>query len=506
MKKVLSHIMAVALVILVSCFMPLFLFFTNISSIKFVEIAIFMGAFSAIGLILFAIIKGITNSEYKAATLAAIVTLIYQNIGRLQPLIGPWFVILLFAAIMVGIYFAAKKFLSNDIAKTFAPILTIMLALLCILNTVTSMSKIVDKANLEDKVKAEIDKNYETLLSYKDENETPQELPNVYFFIPDEYAGFKSSEKFLGYDNKEFKDFLYSNNFQISESSTNYSNGTLECLADVFNFEINEDNRYNKASEAYCQKKVYDSTLFRMVEDLGYDVRAFQPTDLVAYESETSQTGKLWSTTADGDLSLDLMLEPTICYPIKDAFMSVLDLFTDDASIGKGVIDKLATSNAEPLMYFASKDAEYRDSTFNFCYSLIPHQPFYFDEEGNLKETNKYLNDWSTKDHYLEQYKYSTKLLTQSIENIIENDPESIIIIMSDHGLRMHEVGRDTWMKDMTPRDNADIICAVYYKGEDFTDIEGLCGTNVLISVVNEAYGYDIPIVGQSDDFYFKNE
>ncbi|MBR2724247.1 MAG: hypothetical protein IKB72_02265, partial [Ruminococcus sp.] len=139
-------------------------------------------------------------------------------------------------------------------------------------------------------------------------------------------------------------------------------------------------------------------------------------------------------------------------------------------------------------------------------YSLIPHQPFYFDEEGNLKETNKYLNDWSTKDHYLEQYKYSTKLLTQSIENIIENDPESIIIIMSDHGLRMHEVGRDTWMKDMTPRDNADIICAVYYKGEDFTDIEGLCGANVLISVVNEAYGYDIPIVGQSDDFYFKNE
>ncbi|MBR2724521.1 MAG: hypothetical protein IKB72_03700, partial [Ruminococcus sp.] len=197
MKKVLSHLLAVVLVLLVSSFMPLFLFFTNIESIKFVEIAIFMGAFSAIGLILFAIIKGITKSEYKAATIAAIVTLIYQNIGRLQPLIGPWFIILLFAALMVGIYFAAKKFLSNDIAKTFAPILTIMLALLCILNTVTSMSKIVDKANLEDKVKAEIDKNYETLLSYKDENETPQELPNVYFFIPDEYAGFKSSEKFL---------------------------------------------------------------------------------------------------------------------------------------------------------------------------------------------------------------------------------------------------------------------------------------------------------------------
>lgn len=506
MKKILSHILAVALVILVSGFMPLFLFFTNIDSIKFLEIAIFIGAFSAVGIILFVILKLITKSEYKAATITAVVTLIYQNIGRLQPLIGPWLVVLLFALLMVGIAFASKKFLSNDIAKTFTPILTLMLTLLCILNTATSMGKITDKINLNDKVKAEVSEKFETINSYKDSNKSPETLPNVYFFIPDEYAGFKSGEKFLGYDNKDFKEFLEANNFSISESSTNYSNGTLECLADVFNLEINENNRYKTTSEAYCQRKVYDSTLFRMVEDLGYNVRAFQPTDLVAYESHTSQYGKIWSTTANGDLTVELMLEPTICYPVKDAFMSVLDLFTKDASVGKGVVNKLGTSNAEPLMYFTSEDAEYPEATFNLCYSLIPHQPFYFDEDGNFKETNKYLNDWSTKDHYLEQFKYSTKLLTQSIENIIKNDPESIIIIMSDHGLRMHKVGRDTWMKEMTPKDNADIICAVYCKGEDFADIEGLCGSNVLISVANEAWGYDIPIVAQSDDYYFTNE
>jgi len=503
-KKILSHLLAVALIILVSSFMPLFLFLTNVDSIKFVEVAIFMGVFSAVGLIIFVILRLITKSEYKAATITAVITLIYQNIGRLQPLIGDWFVILLFAAIMVGIFFLVKKFLTDEIAKIFTPILTIMLTLLCILNTVTSMGKIVEVANLDDTVKEEVDERFKTLSSYKDESKLPKKLPNVYFFIPDEYAGFRSSKEFLGYDNKEFKDFLKNNNFTISESSTNYSNGTLECLADVFNLEVNEDNRYRNTTEAYCQQKVFDSVLFRIVEDLGYDVRAFQATDLVDYKSETFQYAKIWSTTAEGDLSLNLMLEPTICYPIKDAFTSVLNLFVDDASVAVNVVDKLATSNAEPLTYFASDDAEYREGTFNLCYSLIPHQPFYFDEEGNLKEGSKHLNDWSTKDHYLEQYKYSTKLLTESIENILENDPDSIIIIMSDHGLRLHEVGRDTWMKDMTPKDNADIICAVYNQGEIFPGIEGLCGSNVLITLLNEAYGYSIPLVEQSDDFYFE--
>lgn len=502
-KKVLSHLLAVALVILVSGFMPLFLFFTNIEAIKFVEVAIFIGVFSAIGLILFTILRLTTKSEYKAAAITAVVTLIYQNIGRLQPLIGPWFVVLLFAAIVVGLVFLVKKVLTEEIARIFTPVMTIMLTMLCLLNTVTSIGKISSVANVKSEVKAELDEHYEYLSSCKTEEVTTDRLPNVYLFIPDEYAGFRSAEEFLGYDNKEFKDFLLSNNFQISESSTNYKNGTLECLADVFNLELNEKNDYDVTDEAYCQAKVSNSLLFQMAEETGYSVRAFQPIDLIDYESETSQYGKMWSTTAEGDLTIDLMLEPTIIYPIKDAFLSVLDLFSGSTDVGSGVVRNLADANSAPLSYFTSEDAEYRENTFNLCYALLPHQPFVYDAEGNFVGTADHLADFSTPDAYLEQYKYSTKLLTQSIENILENDPDSIIILMSDHGLRKHDEDKNTWMQKMDPEDNADILCAVYYKGEEFESIEGLCGTNVMINVVNKAFGYEIPYIGQSEDLYF---
>lgn len=502
-KKVFSHLLAIALVLLVSCFMPLFLFLTNVEAISFIEIMIFMGVFSAVGLILFGVLRFTTKSPYKAASITAVVTLIYQNIGRLQPLIGPWLVLLLFTVLMILLGIIAKKLVNEEIAKVFTPVFAIMLAFLCLLNTVTSLGRISATMSVNSDVKAEVDEQYNYLSSCK--KYSPKgKLPNIYFFLPDEYAGFNSLEKFLDYDNKEFKDFLENNNFRISETSTNYSEGTMECLADVFNLEINENNRYKNTSEAYCKRKTAQGALFRIVEEMGYNVRAFQPIDLIDYESQSMQYGKIWSTNADGDLSIDIMFSPTVIYSARDAFIQVLDFFAGGASVGTDVVRNLATSNAEPLRYFTDDDAQYPDNTFNFCYGLIPHNPFYFDAQGNLVETNHSHNDWTTKDQYLNQLKYTTDLLTASVENIIRNDPDSIIILMSDHGLRIREEATNTWMKGMTPKDNADILCAVYCKGEEFTDIEGMCGTNVMIALMNEVYGYEIPYVAQSDDFYFE--
>lgn len=503
-KKLTPYLISVALILLVSSFMPLLLFFNNVEAISFLEVLIFIGAFSGIGLIVFTVLRLINKSTYKSATITAIITLIYQNIGRLEGLIGPWFVVLLFIALMVGLGFLAKKKLSDGIAKTFTKVFALTLAALCLFNTVSTLDRITAKSKIGTKIELEVAEQLLYLSEGKTETNL-EKLPNIYFFLPDEYAGFNSAEKFLDYDNKEFKDFLESNNFEISTTSTNYSSGTMECLADVFNLEINTDNRYKNSNEAYCKTKTANGAFFKMIEGLGYNVRTFQPIDLVNYESESSQTGKFWSTNADGELSVEIMLKPTVLYPLRDVGLQILNFITGGVSVGGGLVKDLAAANAEPLKYFTKDDAQYPENTFTFCYGLIPHNPYYYDAEGNLIETNTEHNNVTTPKNYLDQYKYTTTLLTQSIENIIENDPDSIIILMSDHGLRIKEGAAKTWMKDMTPKDNADILCAVYYKGEEFADIEGLCGANVLITLFNEVYGYNIPYIAQSDDYYFSN-
>ena len=495
--KIVPYIISVLVVILVSSLMPLLLFYANVEAIKFIEVLIFMGAYSAVSLILFVILRLTTKSVYKSAAITAVVTLIFQNIGRLSPILNHWIVIALFALIIVGIVILCKKFLTEEISQIFVPVIAAVLAVLYIFNTIMSMGRILDKSALGDEVSSETDQRFEYLSTFKDESRPiPEDKPNVYFIILDEYAGFNSIEKLYGYDNSQFKSFLEDNKFAVSTTSTNYSDGTLECLADVFNFEVSEENRYRTSGEAYCQKKVADSTLLKFVESWGYNVRAVQTTDLINYKSETVQYGKLWSTTANGELSFELMLKPTIYTPIQKAVSSIFSTFEVSTSAPKSVAKNLAASSSAPVEYL-TKSNIFRDNTFTLCYAQFPHQPFYYDENGNISNDTSKINNWGDKNAYLGQYKYCTKLVTQGLDNILKNDPEALIILMSDHGVRRHEPDKYQWMKDLTPEDTGDILCAVYNGGKDFIDIEGMCGANVVTSVVNEIYGYNIPLAEQ---------
>lgn len=499
-KKVFPYIISILVVLLVSCLMPLLLFYANVEAIKFVEVLIFMGVYAAVSLILFFILRFTTKSIYKAAAITTVVTLIFQNIGRLTPVLNHWIIIGIFVILMVAIAILAKKLLSEEIAETFVPVIAVVLAMLYILNTVMSMGRILNKGSLSDEIAKEVDNRFEYLSTFKDESRPASEdLPNVYMIIVDEYAGFDSIKKLYDYDNSEFKNFLEDSGFTVSTSSTNYADGTLECLADVFNLEVNQQNRYKNSSEAYCQKKVSDAVIFRFAEDWGYNIRAVQTSDLIKYKSETKQYGKLWSTTADGELSIELMANPTIYAPLEKAYNSILKSFKVEPSVQKGVVKNLAASSSDPVSYLSREDI-FRDNTFTLCYAQFPHQPFYYDENGNLTKNSSKLNDWGDKNMYLGQFKYCTKLLTEGIGNIIENDPDSIIILMSDHGVRTHELDKNPWMKMLTKEDTGDILCAVYNKGEEFTDINGLCGANVLTTVVNEVWGYNIPLSEQPTD------
>ena len=144
-KKIFPYIISVLVVLLVSCLMPLLLFYANVEAIKFVEVLIFMGTYAAVSLILFFILRFTTKSIYKAAAITTVVTLIFQNIGRLTPVLNHWLIIGIFAVLMIAVAILAKKLLSEEIAETFVPVIAVVLAMLYILNTVMSMGRILNK-------------------------------------------------------------------------------------------------------------------------------------------------------------------------------------------------------------------------------------------------------------------------------------------------------------------------------------------------------------------------
>jgi len=139
---------------------------------------------------------------------------------------------------------------------------------------------------------------------------------------------------------------------------------------------------------------------------------------------------------------------------------------------------------------------------FTLAYFIFPHAQFVFDEFGNAISDDDHSN-WEDKNVYLGQYKYCTKLIVETVGSIIENDPNSIIILQSDHSGRypwhMNAVypHPSHWKWDEEIQYMTSIMNAVYFQG-DKIDIEGLSGTNTVIRVFNKVFGTAMPYAEQS--------
>ena len=79
------------------------------------------------------------------------------------------------------------------------------------------------------------------------------------------------------------------------------------------------------------------------------------------------------------------------------------------------------------------------------------------------------------------------KKIQEVVTQIIKNDPNSIIIIASDHGPRFN--------KEVPDEKKKNVLQAVYYKGETVTEWEGLSSVNTLRSILAKQFDIDLDLV-----------
>lgn len=73
--------------------------------------------------------------------------------------------------------------------------------------------------------------------------------------------------------------------------------------------------------------------------------------------------------------------------------------------------------------------------------------------------------------------------MIEVLENLVENDPDALIMTMSDHGAR-YAPGTD-------PEDAITIFNAFYYAGEDLQEYTGKSGINTIQRLLNLVLGTD---------------
>ena len=133
--------------------------------------------------------------------------------------------------------------------------------------------------------------------------------------------------------------------------------------------------------------------------------------------------------------------------PLNNHFHNISEKISDKL---KDIFIKKLHVRYNSLQNFNSNFEKYKqsnDKKFFFIHNLAPHAPYEFNPDCSKKEN--FLNYVSTslndktyslevqKSLYLDNIKCTNKILTSVIQKILELDPNSIILLSSDHGARL---------------------------------------------------------------------
>lgn len=252
-------------------------------------------------------------------------------------------------------------------------------------------------------------------------------FPDIYYIIPDAYAGQKVLNKYFNFDNKEFYDYLTKKGFDIARNSRSTYPVTYFSVASTLNME------YVNYLGDVLGSDSSDLTVLRRIID---DNKVLRQLDSVGYEYVHLDTD---STTflnrRDSLYTRESLLDGFVREIMK---ITILRPFGGRYGLRENAINDRIRQNT--LIVFDSlKNVPRTESPkFIFAHITAPHGPYVFGKNGENVDA-KFSNFAAPKDDmglYLDQLVFVNKKITEVIDSILSQSSEPpIIIIQSDHGV-----------------------------------------------------------------------
>lgn len=473
-KKFSETIIAILSFVAVSIFPVLFLYFQNADEASFSEVIDPLVTFSGIGIIFFLFFLIISKSLSKAAIIADLFLLVSLNYALLEkgiqvifPGLRYWHVILLGLFVLTHMAWFICRMVPDELAQTISLVICIVFCGLILINGVFAIPTIVNKAGMENKMIDQQESNVEVDSS----------MPNVYYLLFDEYSSIDFMKKYYDYDNSEFAEYLLERGFNLSYNSQNESIMTSTITTNYVNLDYVVTNYTSESEKEYLR---HNNLLFKFLKENNYKITGIGNSDYFGIQSEGDHLDSS-AKTAEGDTLKTILINNTIAYPFFERNYSANAKFILDS------VERLKSLKHEPS-----------SSQFTLLYIAPSHTPFAFDENGEMLRTG--FTNWEDKRYYLGTYKYTTKLMIEIVDSILKTDPNSIIVLQSDHSARA-STDANLFMKMFDLKDMANPFNAVYYCGKPM-DISGLSGVNTWRVIVNELFDKNYSLVEVPIDEY----
>lgn len=479
LKEKKSCILSLLASILASIFPALFLYCNNSNEARFTEILPAIAIFSIVGIVLFFFWAFLLRSWCKAGITAILFSVILLNYALVEkaihiilPNVKYWHIVPVLIFVLCHVAWFIKKKMPEDLSDTIVFVLCMVFAGLSAVNIATSIPGAMNRIQAE--------KQLSNMSQPPQDIVSSEKMPNIYYFIFDEFAGFPQMEEGYGYNNTKLKKHLSENNFAISYTSHNDSLMSDTIITNLVNLDYVVDNYTTAADKEIVRKKGH---LYALLRDNGYVIQGLEAGNFHGLESPLESSAKdANAVTASGEDLFTLCVKQSILYPF---------MISDATEYMKGI--------TKILDYCKSSEFIPERNTFTFVYLNIPHQPFVFDEHGNTVSSSNWVN-WEDDKFYLDQYKFCSNQIIEITSHILKNDPDSIIIVQSDHGARA--VDSELYFTKFTYEQMSNHFNCVYYRGQQPLEIEGLSGVNTLRVILNNLIDANFEMLELPEDNY----
>jgi len=330
-----------------------------------------------------------------------------------------------------------------------------------------------------------IDSSYEYFQDIPLIKKDIQEKPDVFVFILDEFAGKEQLMMDFNYDLNSFNKLLNEREFYIPKTSlSNYPNTGLSIpsLLNMDYLEFLTSDLDEKSKDMRIPLILRDqNNVMKIFKINGYDIISFYG-GLDATGDALIVNEKLCSF---GTINTDLRKNFVLTYLPLSYFNDIL----------------LANFQNEKLQCVFSYIEDYKTKesqpTYHHIHIRLPHHPFIYDSNGNFLSYKIKSDD---KDAYLQQLIFTEKKILELVDIIQKESPESVIMIISDHGYRSDINWEEPSDDDLIRGFN--VITSFYFPGKEFTMDEKISLVNVYRIFFNEYFDYELPILTDKQFWY----
>jgi hypothetical protein len=273
-------------------------------------------------------------------------------------------------------------------------------------------------------------------------------LPDIYYLVLDTYTREDALLRDFNFDNSDFLSELRQRGFYVadcSRSNYGYTQGSITAALNLkYLPDLNEDLSDLGLGIEDIWVLLKQSTVRRKLETIGYQTVAFD-------------TGYEWSQLRDADYyygvgNTPFSLEAVTPFEAMLLKSTGVLILTDFQS--KLFVDRLKSINfphaeyVQAQLFILEQIATLptiEAPTFTFAHILIPHGPYVFDPEGNIREDSGYyggdlagpINERYLIDGYTGEIQFVNSRILEIVDQLLEKSyPAPIIIVHGDHGLR----------------------------------------------------------------------